>query len=84
MGGNNCPTGTWVEITDPDIIDVQGFEVDNSDTYVETISATGSTQTVQKIRLQIDAELRNTGLATYTVSRVIGDQIRIRNNFTTL
>ncbi len=77
-----CDVG-WVDITDPDIIDVQSFVVDNSDTYTETISAAGSTQTVQKIRLLIGADLRN-NTANYTISRVIGDQIRIRNNFTTL
>lgn len=82
MGSNNCPTGTWAEITDPEIIDVQSFEVDDANTYVESISSSGSTQTVQKIRLLISAELINSG--NYTISREIGDEIRIRNNFTTL
>jgi hypothetical protein len=84
MEANNCPSGTWVPITDPKIIDVQRFEVDNSGTYTEIISAAGSTQTVQKIRLMMGASLRNNGAVNFAISREIEDQINIRNNFITL
>jgi prepilin-type N-terminal cleavage/methylation domain-containing protein len=76
--------GDWVEITDPDIIDVQSFVVDNSDTYTDDdINDSGAFQTVQKIRLSISADLRNATGPGFTISRVIGDQIRIRNNYIT-
>lgn len=84
MESDNCPSGTWVSITDPKVVDVQKFEVDNTKSYTEVISSSGSTQTVQKIRLLIAADLRNTGSANFTVSREIEDQINIRNNFTAL
>lgn len=84
MDPNNCPTGTWVSITDPDIIDVQSFIVDDTGTYTEVINGTGSTQTVQNVRLAMTAELTNDGSGTFTISREIGDNIRVRNNFTTL
>ena len=84
MGADNCPTGTWVAITNPDVVDVQTFEVDNSESYTEVISSVGSTQTVQKIRLLMAASLRNSGASNFTISREIEDQINIRNNFTAL
>lgn len=84
MGVDNCPAGTWVAITDPDIIDVRSFVVDDTDTYTETISGAGSTQTVQKIRLSMTADLTNDGSGSFTISREIGDQVRIRNNYTSL
>lgn len=81
MGADNCPTGTWVAITDPDVIDVQRFEVDSSGSYTETVSTGGSTLTMQKIRLLMNASLRNGGSINYPITREIEDQISVRNNF---
>ena len=48
----------WVDITDPNIIDVLTFTITNTESYVETISEVGgATQTVDKIGLTIEAKL---------------------------
>lgn len=84
VDGNNCPTGTWVAITDPDVVDVNSFVVDNSATYNLTVTSGGSTQSTQKIRLELDAQLITAGSIGYPITRVVGDEIRVRNDYTTL
>lgn len=82
LDANNCPNGTWVAITDPDTIDVNSFDVDDSDVYNLAINTGGATLNVQKIRLELDAELVSTGNVGYAIRRVIGDEIRVRNDYT--
>ena len=83
MDASNCPTGTWVAITSPDIVDIESLVVNNADTYNIAIGG-GSTYTVQKLNLLLNARLINSGSAGNTISRAIGDEIRVRNDFTSL
>lgn len=85
----------WVDITDPNIIDVLSFTVINDDaafpSITETINAVGDTQSVEKIGLTITAKLTadssvptwvqnlNSGGAT----RDLNAFVRVRNNVVT-
>jgi len=84
VDGDNCPNGTWVAITDPDVVDVNSFVVDDTASYNLTITTGGSTQTTQKIRLELGAQLITAGSIGYPITRTVGDEIRVRNDFTTL
>ena len=60
--GASCSTSTgWVDITDPNIIDVLSFTVVNNDaafpSITETINTAGDTQNVEKIGLTMTAKL---------------------------
>jgi hypothetical protein len=79
----------WVDITDPDIIDVVSFDVDNTDSFVETINAGGDTQNVERIALAIRAKLTvDPSLPTWfqnnaNASRELREFVTVRNNITT-
>ncbi|MCW8926499.1 MAG: prepilin-type N-terminal cleavage/methylation domain-containing protein [Xanthomonadales bacterium] len=47
----------WVDITDPELIDVLTFNVNDTGSFVETINAGGDTQSVERIGLTITARL---------------------------
>jgi len=47
----------WVDITDPELIDVLTFNVDDAGSFVETINVAGDTQSVERIGLTITARL---------------------------
>jgi type II secretory pathway pseudopilin PulG len=72
----NCDDDTgWELITDPDTIDIASFNVSNSESYTETVSAEGDVQIVEKIRLSINGRMASNP----TVNRQIQDLILIRN-----
>lgn len=84
----NCGTDAgWVDITDPDIIDVQQFNVVDAG-FTETINTAGDTQSVERIGLTIRAKLITdpltiTGLtAPPNVVREIQHFVTVRNNTT--
>ncbi len=76
----NCDNNDgWELITDPNTVDITSFTVSDADSYTETLTAAGATQTVEKIRLHIDGRMaRNSD-----VQREIEDLILIRNGIQT-
>ena len=73
----NCDDDTgWELITDPDTIDIASFNISNSESYTETLSAKGDVQIVEKIRLSINGRMASNP----TVNRQIQDLILIRND----
>jgi len=82
----------WVDITDPNIIDVLTFTVTNADadlpSIVETITSDGATQNVEKIGLVITAKLTAdpsvpAWIRGDNATRTMDEFIRVRNNITT-
>lgn len=49
----------WVDITDPNVIDVETFNVSNVNSLTETINAEGDTQRIERIGLAMTARLTN-------------------------
>ena len=88
LSSSTCPGSDWVEITDPEIIDVQEFNVVDAG-FTEPIGATG-TQRVDRVSLTIRAKLITdpltiTGLTAPTdVVRELQEFVTVRNNTTTL
>ena len=87
----NCNlSANWIDITDPDIIDVQQFNVINADSYTEIINADGETQSVQRIGLNIQAKLVadpvifGGGSAPDGLVREMQEFITVRNHTTSL
>lgn len=76
----NCdsPDG-WDSITNPETIEITGFSVSNSDSYSESISAAGDTQSVEKLRLIINARL----VDDLTIQRQIQNLVQVRNHVQT-
>ena len=73
----NCDDDTsWESITDPNIVEITGFNISTSDSYTETLSAAGDVQVVEKIRLNINGRMAN----NHSVQREIQDLILIRND----
>jgi type IV pilus assembly protein PilW len=83
--GNNAPSCTaasddWIEITDPEVVDVYLFSVDDDPSYTEVINidpdGNDILQRVRKIRMQLGARL----VGNPQITRVIEDSIRVRND----
>lgn len=73
----NCNDDTgWEPITNPNTVDITAFNVSDTDSYSETLSATGDTQVVEKIRMSING--RMTG--NPAIQKEIQDLILIRND----
>jgi hypothetical protein len=76
----NCDDGdNWALITDPNTVEITSFTVSDTDSYTESLSATGDSQVVEKIRLQINGRMANNP----TVQRDIQDLVLIRNDIQT-
>ena len=84
--GDNAPdcaagaVDNWVEVTNPDSMDITNFNVDNSQTYTQVIFDDGAgkviSQRVRKLRFTIDGQLvHNTG-----ITRRLEDVISVRND----
>jgi len=69
----------WELITDPNTVEITGFNVSNGDSYTETLSAAGDVQLVEKIRLNINGRMAN----NHAIQREIQDLILIRNDIQT-
>ena len=78
----------WVDITDPEIIDVLTFNVNDTESFTETINAGGDTQNVERIGLAITARLTpDASLPAWlqnnaNASRELREFITVRNNTT--
>ena len=92
----NCNSSTgWVDITDPNIIDVVSFEVINDDvafpSITETINSALDTQRVEKIGITMTAKLTaDSSVATWIqdlnsggATRDLEAFVRVRNNVVT-
>lgn len=86
----NCNLdANWIDITDPNIIDVEQFNVVDSG-FIETINAAGNTLSVEKVGLIIRAKLVADPLgimgmtAPPEVVRELQQFITVRNNTTSL
>ena len=80
-GSPNCTPNSlanWTPITDPNVVDVTAFVVDNAQSYTDTISG-GATQRIDKIRMRITGVL----VADNTINRTVEDVIRVRNDIYT-
>jgi len=78
----------WVDITDPDVIDIMTFNVVNAASFVEQFNVAGDSQRVEKIALSMTAKLNADGtvrnwIKTNTnASRGLTEFISVRNNTT--
>ena len=73
----NCDDGAdWELITDPNTVEITNFNVSNSDSYTENLSAAGDQQTVEKIRLNINGRMASNP----SIQRQIQDLVLIRND----
>ena len=52
----NCPATGWVEITNPDLIDITAFNVNDAASYQYTINGT---QSIERIGLTMSGKLRS-------------------------
>jgi len=84
-----CNANTdWVDITDPNIIDVETFNVSDASSLTETINAEGDTQSVERIALSITAKLtadddNSSWFQTNTnTTRELQEFVTVRNNTT--
>jgi prepilin-type N-terminal cleavage/methylation domain-containing protein len=77
---DDCGTdwGMAHDVTDPDIINVTTFTI-GDESFNEVISEVGDTQTVNRLRLTMTAQLL-TGLQGGPVSRTIEDLVYVRNH----
>ena len=79
----------WVDITDPNVIDVLSFTVSNDQSIEETISKTGDKLFTQKIGLDMTAKLKADPSvpawirSNANASRRLTEFINVRNNYTT-
>lgn len=84
--GSTTPTcgstsGDWVAVTDPDLVNVTGFRVDDSDSFNNTLPLeSGATLTVRNRYLEM--EINGQLIMDNTITRTIQDKVNVRNRFT--
>lgn len=80
IGGNaaaQCDADAgWELITDPSVVDITAFSVDDAASYTEVLSDAGESQVVEKIRLGITGRL----VRYNDVTREIRDIVHVRND----
>ena len=80
VGGNDaaqCDADAgWELITDPTVVDITAFTVDDTASYSEVLSNAGETQRVEKIRLILNGRL----VRDNTITREIRDVVHVRND----
>jgi type IV pilus assembly protein PilW len=69
----------WVQVTDPDFVDITAFVVGNADSFSGSIPGEGGT-TITQFTRQIDVQLAGRLIRDNTITRAIQDEIRVRNN----
>jgi Tfp pilus assembly protein PilW len=78
----------WVDITDPNVMDVLEFTAVNNESIVETINSAGVTLTTEKIGLTLTAKLTaDASVPTWiknnaNATRQLNEFVKVRNNFT--
>jgi hypothetical protein len=76
----SCADSTnWVAITDPEFVDITDFDADTLGSFVDSIEEDGGTTVSVRTR-QVDLEIEGELVLDDTISRRIGDRIKIRNN----
>ena len=83
--GDSTPSCTatstdWVPVTDPDLVDITTFTVNDDDSFTDTASGTGGTTATQRARhvqMILEGELR----LDDSITRRIENSIRVRNDF---
>jgi Tfp pilus assembly protein PilW len=79
----------WVDITDPNVIDVETFTVSNSESILENINTPGYTLKTEKIGLTMTARLTAdpsvpswlSDVSNTNATRKLTEFIKVRNNF---
>lgn len=79
--GQGCNAGTWVPITDPDVVDITALDFDNADQFTVVVSTdpdTGAEDqiTVRDITIQLTGQL----VGQAATERVVTDSVRVRND----
>ena len=84
--GDNTPdctddagTAGWVEITDPEAMDIFAFTVDDNLSYTQVILDNGTDTLSQKVR-KIRMNLRGRLVVDNTITRRLEDVINVRND----
>jgi len=78
----------WVDITDPNIIDVLTFNVSDAASYIEIFNADNDFQSVEKIalsmtaKLTVDPSVRSWIQTNTNASRELTEFVSVRNNIT--
>lgn len=86
--GADAEDEEWVDITDPNFMDVRTFDVDDASSLCEDLGAGADSQVVDRIRLTItarmafDSSVRAWLQAQTNVTRTMTDFVRVRNNVT--
>jgi Tfp pilus assembly protein PilW len=89
----SAPCGSdndWVDITDPAIVDILTFNVNDAASYVETYNANLDTISVEKIalsmtaKLKVDASVRSWIQGNANASRDLTQFVAVRNSTTTM
>lgn len=84
----NCDSdANWFDITDPDVVDVVGFNVDDSASFTETITEGGDTQNVERVEVTLTAKRVEDpfvwiGMDAANAQRELREMITVRNNTT--
>jgi type II secretory pathway component PulJ len=72
--------GNWVEVTDPDYVDITDFEIDDSNSIVGSITTEGGgtlTQRTRQISIRVEGQL----LLDDNITRRLEDTIKVRNDW---
>ncbi len=73
----NCDADDgWELITDPGIVDITVFSINNSESYTETLTTEGDEQIVEKISLRINGRMRSDP----SIQKQVQNLILIRND----
>lgn len=78
----NCAAAdaNWVQVTNPDSMDITGFSIDDDLSYTEVVYDDGAgttiTQKVRKLRVRVQARLS----ADHSITRELEDVISVRND----
>lgn len=92
-GAPNCNLDTnWVDITDPNLVDVLTFDVTDANSVCEDIGTSGNSQVVERIQLTVSARpvfnssvtpwLQGQFTGANSAIRELTEFIYVRNNFT--
>ena len=84
-----CDANTdWVDITNPDLVDILTFNVSDANSFTQAINAGGDTQSVERIalsmtaRLAVDASVPTWLQNNANASRELTEFVTVRNNTT--
>lgn len=88
VGTPNCNAdANWFDITDPDVVDILTFNIDEANSFSEVINADGDTQNVERVELTLTAKLVSdpfywVGMPVANSQRELRTFVKVRNNTT--